>query len=212
MKKVIIIILNTIVLIAVGCGHERQTRTAIKNSEKKKQNTLLQISEKAEIQEEWSFVISPPKVGLISTKNYISEISDLLPTNYYMVKDSTLWNDEYEDKDKWEYTVHHAVRRDNKTIFEIYPDVANKEKIFSIVILSSEYKIKDTEIRVGSTFGTLKKSFSIKDISHSYDFGLYIYCNGFDGIFSIDLKEEWNDSPEELKLSDSRKIETIVVY
>ena len=184
----------------------------IKNSAEDKQDTLLQMSEEIKKQEEWNYIINPPKVGLISTKNYISEISDLLPISYYMVKDSTLWNDEDEDKDKWKYTVYYAVRRDNKTIFEIYPDDANKEKIFSIVILSPEYKIKNTEIRVGSTVKTLKKTFSIKDISYSYDFGLYIYCNGFDGTFSIDINEEWNDSPEELKLSDKRKIETIIVY
>jgi hypothetical protein len=61
----------------------------------------------------------------------------------------------------------HVVRNNGKTIFEIYPQ--NKDEIFSIVILSSEYKIKNSELRVGSTLGLLKNSFILSAFLIMYD-------------------------------------------
>lgn len=165
------------------------------------------MSGKNKESEEWNFDIIPPKVGLISTRNHISEISGLLPTNYHMVKDSTILEPVSE-----EYIIYYAIRENNKTLLEIHPKENGKE-IFSIVVLSSEYEIKNTVLRVGSTFGTLKKTFSIKDSYFNFTDGLYIFCDGFDGAFSIDLEGEGDDSPELLDLlPESRKIETIVVY
>ena len=205
MKKAIII-LSAFALIASSCGQST-----------KKQSKSEQVNK----QEEWNFIINPPNVGLISTKNYISEIPDLLPINYSMVKDSTVWNNEgEEDKDKWEYTTFYAVREDNTTIFKIYPG-DNKNEIASVVVLSPEYKIRNTELRVGSTLGTLKKTFSIKDRDFSFDSGLFIFCNEFNGAFSIDLEREGhllfegenNDDPDSFGLlPDSKKIDAIIVY
>ena len=205
MRK-IVIILGILTFTTGGC---RQSNT--KKHSENENNVETQIdtlSEKVNRQGEWNFIISPPKVGLISTKNRISEIPDLLPTGYIMVKDSTIWDDMDEDESKWEYSIFYAVRKGNKTIFKVYPD-DKKDEIYSIAVLSSEYKIKDTELQVGSTFGALKKTFSIKDWNFSYDWGLFIYCNGFNGVFEIDC----SDDPDSLELlPDSEKIKTIVVY
>jgi len=210
MKKVIII-LGIIAFVTGSCG---QSNTKTKNDIETHSDSLenSSIYEKINEPKEWNFIINPPNVGLISTKNYISEIPSLLPKDYSMVKDSTIWDDMDEDESKWEYTVYYAVRKENKTIFEIYTD-DKKNEIVSIVVLSPEYKIKNTEIRVGSTLGALKKTFSIKDWTFWFDLGLYIYCDGFNGTFSIDLEGEGSDDPNLLELlPDSKKIETIVVY
>ena len=210
MKK-IAIILSTIAFIANGYG---QRDTINENNTETLNDTFqnFSTSERVNGQEEWSFIISPPNVGLISTKNHISEIPDLLPTAYSMVKDSAIWDDTDEDEAKWEYTVFYAVRKNNKTIFEIYPN-DEKDEIFSIAILSPEYKIKDTELRVGSTFGELKKTFSIRDWDFWYDLGLFVYCNGFNGVFEINAEGEGSDDPNLLELlPESKKIKTIVVY
>ena len=206
----IVIILGIFVFIVGGCGQSNTKRQSENENNKEAQSDTL--PKKVNWREEWNFEINPPKVGLISTKNRISEIPDLLPTGYSMVKDSTIWDDMDEDESKWEYSHFYAVRKNGKNIFEIYPN-DNKDEIYSIVVLSPEYKVKNTELRVGSTLGTLKKTFSIKNWDFSFDFGLYIYCNGFNGTFSIDLEKEGTDDPNLLDLlPDSKKIETIVVY
>jgi len=210
MKKVIII-LAAMEVVSSGCG---QSNT--KNQSNSKNNLETQsdtsLSDKVNRQEEWNFVINPPNVGLISTTNRISEIPDLLPTGYSMAKDSTLWNDTDEDEGKWKYSHFYAVRKSGKIIFKIYPD-ENKDEIFSIAVLTPEYIIKDTELRVESTLGTLKKTFSIKTWNHWFDLGLFIFCNGFNGVFEIELEGEGSDDPNLVDLlPDSKKIKTIIVY
>ena len=205
----IAIVLSIIAFIANGCG-QSSTKKQPKNENDTFQNSST--SEKDNGQEEWNFTINPPNVGLISTRNHISEIPDLLPTIYSMVKDSIVWDDMDEDETKWEYSVFYAVRKNNKTIFEIYLS-DEKDEIFSIAVLSSEYKIKGTELRVGSTLGELKKTFSIKDWDFGYDLGLFVYCNGFNGAFEIDTEGEGSDDTNLLELlPDNKKIKTIVVY
>jgi len=204
MRKTVVII-SIFAFIAGGCG---QSNTKNKNKVETQNDTLLNssIPEEIKVQEEWNFIISPPNVGLISTENRISEISDLLPPNYHTVIDSISYD--YEES----YDIFYAVHKDNKTIFEIYPN-DNNDEIRSIAVLSPEYKIKNTELRVGSTLGALKKTFSIKNWNFNYDWGLYIFCDGFNGTFAIDLEGEGSDDPNLLDLlPDSKKIEKIVVY
>jgi len=170
--------------------------------------SVVAIAEAKEtkICEHWDFIIDPPRVGRISTKNRISEISALLPSNYSIVKDSVTYD--YGDS----YWIFYAVRKGNKTVFEINPK-ENTDEIATIVILSPEYKIKDTELRVGSTLGTLKKTFSVESWEFTFDFGLYIFCSGFNGAFLIDLERQGSDEPNLLELlPHSKKIETIVIY
>jgi hypothetical protein len=204
MRKTVVII-SIFALIAGGCG---QSNAKNKNNVETHNDTLQNSSlpEKNKGQEEWNFIISPPNVGLISTKNHISEISDLLPPNYHIAIDSISYD--YEES----YDIFYAVRKDNKTIFEIYSDDNNGE-IRSIAVLSPEYKIKNTELRVGSTLGELKKTFSIKDWNYNFDWGLYVYCNEFNGTFKIDIGKNGSDKPDFFEsLPDSKKIEIIVVY
>ena len=210
MRKTVIII-SIFAFIAGGCG---QNNTSNKHDVETQNDTLQNssISQKINGQEEWNFIISPPNVGLISTENNISEIPDLLPIGYSMVKDSTIWDNLDEDENKWEYDVYYAVCKGNKTIFKIYAK-ENTNEIATIVILSPEYKIKNTELRVGSTFGALKKTFSIKNWEFNFDWGLHVYCNGFNGTFEIDLDGEGRDDPNLLELlPDIKKIGKIVVY
>jgi hypothetical protein len=162
---------------------------------------------------EWDFIINPPGVGSISTEYQISEIATLLPPNYTIMKDSVLsGTDEI-------LIVLYVVRKSNKTIFEIYPQINNNEtisnEIYSIVVLHPEYVIADTELRVGSTLGELKKVFPLKDIYSDVSSGLFIYCNEFNGAFSIDLEGEDYWALEELSLEelpDRLKIKTIIIY
>ena len=170
-------------------------------------NTNFQSEfEKTEKQGEWNFIINPPKVGLISTKNRISEIPSLLPPNYSMTKDSAVFgDDEFSDMQ-----VFYAVHKNNKPIFKIFLQNDNNDKISAIVILNSEYNIINTELCVGTNFRTLKKTFSIKESYFDYSSGLFIYCHGFDGAFSIDLEDEEFDSLE--TLSDNKKIKSIIIY
>ena len=201
------IILFAFALIAGSCGQRNVKR---ENIVEERSDTLQNQSENG--QEEWSFIINPPSVGLISTKDYISEIPNLLPTGYSMAKDSIVWDDGYEDKSKWQYSIHYVVRDNDKVIFEIYP-YETTDEIFAIGVLSTEYRIKDTELRVGSTLKILRKTFSIKKWSFNFDWGLYVYCNGFNGAFLIDLEGEGSDDPNLLELlPDSKKIEKIVIY
>ena len=214
MRKTLFI-LGVIAFIAGACGQSStKKQSGSENNVEIHSDTLQKslISENVNELEEWNFIINPPNVGLISTKKRISEIPDLLPIGYSMVKDFTVRDNMDEDESNWEYFHFFAVHKNGKKIFEIYPN-DNEDEIYSIVVLSPEYKIKNTELRVGSTLGALKKTFSIKNWDFSFDFGLYVYCNGFNGAFSIDLEKEGTDDPNLLELlPDSKKIETIVVY
>ena len=204
MNKTVVII-SIFAFIAGNCG---QSNTKNKNNVETQNETFLNssIPEEVNVLEERNFIISPPNVGLISTENRISEISDLLPQNYHTLIDSISYD--YDES----YDIFYAVRKDNKTIFEIYSN-DNNDEIRSIAVLSPEYKIKNTELRVGSTLGALKKTFSIKDWNFNYEWGLYIFCDGFNGTFAIDLEGEGSDDPNLLDLlPDSKKIEKIIVY
>ena len=169
----------------------------------------ISIIESEIINNEWTFLISPPKVGLISTKNRISEISDLLPINYSIKKDYIIFDDNDDDNSK---LLIYKVLENNNTVFEIIPDSDNIDMIYSIVVLSPDYTILNTELRIGATLRELKNTFSIKDTYFNISDGLFIYCNKFDGAFSIDLEGE-GDKYESLEtLPDNRKIKAIIIY
>lgn len=104
--------------------------------------------------------------------------------------------------------------KEDKLLFHLVRDINNADIIKTIILYSSDYYIKNTHIKVGSTVAELRATFRFKDHYFAMDDGLYIYTEGFDGAFKIDLEGtghfDYYDSLEPLE--DHFKILEITIY
>ena len=164
----------------------------------------------SKIDESWKYEINNSYVGLISTQSHISSLENYLPESYKLISNFIKFDGDDQDEPDEDSLVY-DVLEDSNLIFRIIPQ-HDKKNIYSIMVFSPLYKILNTDLHVGSTVKDLKNIYSIKDSYFNIADGLYIYCNEFNGAFSIDLEGE-GDKFESLEtLSDNKKVKSIIIY
>jgi len=155
---------------------------------------------------ETSYCIFNTSVGEITMTTPISSIGTLLREGYHMMEET--YNPDGDDINS---NISYVIHQGDNLIMRIIPDEDYSERIYSIIVYDSKYKIFDTGIHVGDNIRKIKTHYTVDDVYFNIADGLYLSVNSFNGAFLVDLEGN-GDKYESLEtLDDGLKIKAIII-